>query len=71
MCDLAYVVQVEQIERRALAELQLAPHVEDSSKIAPPAVAVAEFDAWLMAPPEHLDRPEGEQEIMDLIQGVR
>jgi hypothetical protein len=71
VCDLAYVVQVEQIERRALAEMQLAPHVEDSSKIATPEVAVAEFDAWLMAPPNHLSRPTAESEIMDLFQGVR
>lgn len=71
MCDLAYTVQVEQIERRSLAEMQLAPHVEDSSKIATPDVAIAEFDAWLAAPPDDLrERPEAEQEIMRLM-GVR
>lgn len=70
MCDLAYIVQAEQIERRALAEMALAPHVEDSSKIATPQVALAEFDAAVYEVPQHLTRPDGESEILDLLQGV-
>lgn len=70
MCDLAYVIQVEQIERRALAEMTLAPHVEEKAKIATPDVAVAEFDRWLMAPPDR-ERAGGADPVLDLIQGVR
>ncbi len=52
MCDLSYAIQAEQIERRALAELALAPHLEKGHQVTPPDVALAEFEHWLNEEPE-------------------
>jgi hypothetical protein len=69
LCDLAYSVQVEQIERRSLAEMQLAPHMESKGQISTPEVAVAEFDAWLNEmPPDPALRTEA-GELENLITG--
>ena len=68
MCDLAYAIQVEGLERAALAELALAPHVKEGTKIDTPDTAVAEFDEWLWAEPERTKRPE-DMELIDLIKG--
>jgi hypothetical protein len=67
MCDLAYVIQVEAIERLALAQISLAPHMEGGGNIPTPDAAVAEFDQWLMARPKGLDRPAWETELRELI----
>ena len=58
------------LERQALAQMALAPHVEDSSQIAPPDVAIAEFQKWLISRPAELDRPTEDTELFELI-GVR
>ncbi len=53
MCDLSFVLQVEAIERLALAQLALIPHLKEGAE--PPATpeqAVAEFVAWLAHEPE-------------------
>lgn len=52
--------------QRALAEIQLAPHVKEGTQIATPEVAVAEFEQWLDEPPD-TDRPLAEMELADLI----
>lgn len=70
VCDLSYAIQVEMVERMALAQMALAPHVEDSSQIATPDVAIREFQQWLTSRPPELDRPAEEAELLDLI-GVR
>jgi hypothetical protein len=62
------MVQVEAMERAALAELALAPHVKEGTKVDTPETVVAEFDAWLWAEPEQAKRPE-DMELIDLIQG--
>jgi hypothetical protein len=68
VCDLSYAIQVEAIERAALAEMTLAPHVKEGTKIDTPDTAVTEFDEWLWAEPENTRRPE-DMELMDLIKG--
>jgi hypothetical protein len=70
VCDLSYAIQREEIVARALAEMQLAPHVEDSTKIAPPHVAVDEFDQWLNDPPPEVNR-SGDPGLEELIAGGR
>lgn len=70
MCDLSYTLQVEMIERLALAQMALAPHVEDASQISTPDVAIQEFQQWLVSRPPELDRPAEDVELLDLI-GVR
>lgn len=52
MCDLAYTLQVAQIEREALAQVALLPHLGEGQQITPPETAVAEFDKWLTDTPE-------------------
>lgn len=54
MCDLSYVLQVEAIERLALAQIALVPHLKEEAagSILSPAEAVAEFDKWLSHEPE-------------------
>lgn len=51
---------------RALAEMQLAPHVKEGTQVATPEVAIAEFEKWLDEPPE-ADRSLAEMELADLI----
>lgn len=67
MCDLSYDMQREEVIRRALAEMQLAPHAKDPGSIATPEVAVAELDKWLDDRPAELDKPLGEMELEDLL----
>lgn len=69
MCDLSYTIQREEAVARALAEMQLAPHVENSNTIAPPDVAVAEFDAWLDEPPPEHTRVGGDMTLEELLAG--
>jgi hypothetical protein len=68
VCDLSYAVQREEVAARALAEMQLAPHVEDPHAILTPDAAVAELDRWLNERPADLDKPAGEMDLMDLLQ---
>ena len=69
MCDLSYMIQVEAIERAALAEVVLAPHVKEGTQIDSPEQAVAVFDEWLWARPEHESQRPEDMELMDLIRG--
>lgn len=69
MCDLAYLIQVEQIERVALAEMTLAPHVKEGTQLSTPEGAVAEFDAWLMAEPESEFGDPADMDLVNLIRG--
>lgn len=69
MCDLAYAIQVEGLERAALAELALAPHVKEGTKIDTPATAVAEFNEWLWAKPDDDQQRPEDMELVDLIKG--
>ncbi len=53
MCDLSFLLQVEAIERAALAQLALLPHLQEG--VEPPLgpdEAVAEFVAWLDQQPK-------------------
>jgi hypothetical protein len=69
VCDLSYMIQVEQLERMALAELTLAPHVKEGTQLATPESAVAEFDQWLLAEPEsQFDNP-ADMDLVNLIRG--
>lgn len=69
MCDLSYLIQAEQLERAALAELALAPHVKEGTKLATPESAVAEFDEWLLAEPvSEFDNP-ADMDLVNLIRG--
>ena len=67
MCDIAETIQIEQAERRALAEMTLAPHVEDSGSIATPEVAAAEFHKWLYEPPPEPGSRGPDAELRDLL----
>lgn len=69
MCDLAYAAQREEIIAVALANVQLAPHVQDRTSITPPDVAVAEFDEWVHGRPEVLDKSPEEIELHELLYG--
>lgn len=58
------------IERNALTQMMLAPHMEDTSQIATPDVAISEFQQWLASRPAELDQPSEDMELYQLI-GVR
>lgn len=62
-------MQAEAIERAALAEVALAPHVQEGTQIDTPEAAVAVFDEWLWKTPTPDDRPTEEQELVRLIMG--
>jgi hypothetical protein len=72
ICDLSYAMQAEQIERMALTQMTLAPHMEDSSGVLTPDGAVNEFNQWLAekpatATPEQVEKSD----LLDLIKGGR
>jgi hypothetical protein len=69
VCDLAYMIQVEQIERGALAELVLAPHLKEGAQLTTPEQAVAEFDAWLTDQPDNDMTNPADLELTQLIRG--
>lgn len=69
MCDLSYMIQVEQLERMALAELSLAPHVKEGTQLPTPESVVAEFDEWLVTEPvSEFDNP-ADMDLVNLIRG--
>ena len=70
MCDLAYAIQCETLERQALAQLALAPHLKEGTQIDTPETAVAEFDVWLHTKPESDNRSPAEQELAKLMRGM-
>lgn len=69
MCDLAYVIQVEQLERVALAELTLAPHVKEGTQLPTPESVVAEFDEWLSKQPEAETGNPADVDLVNLMRG--
>lgn len=71
MCDLAFYIRAEQIRRTALANMQLAPHMEEGSEMLTPDQAVDEFGAWVLAEPERAAPEDDENaELFGLI-GVK
>lgn len=66
---MAYTIQVEQIEREALAQLSLLPHLREGAQISTPDQAVAEFDAWLIERPENEFTNPADMELSQLIRG--
>lgn len=69
MCDLAYTMQVEQIEREAVSSMTLAPHMREGTQLTTPEQAVAEFDAWLVGRPENEFTNPADMELAQLIRG--
>jgi hypothetical protein len=63
------MIQVEQIERGALAELVLAPHLKEGAQLTTPEQAVAEFDAWLTDQPDNDMTNPADLELTQLIRG--
>lgn len=53
MCDVAYLCQVEALERETLAQVALIPHLDEQARKQVPSVADvrAEFDGWLLSEP--------------------
>lgn len=53
MCDAAYLCQTEQLERSALAQVALLPHLEenDRKQVPSPDEVRREFDEWLRTEP--------------------
>lgn len=70
LCDLTYLLQVEAIERRALAEITLAPHLGRDSTLPSPEDAREAFDTWLNTPPVPAAGQTGDTELFDLL-GLR
>lgn len=54
MCDAAYLCQAEQLERSALAQVALLPHLDekDRKRVATVDEVREEFDQWLLSEPE-------------------
>lgn len=63
------MIQVEQIERGALAELVLAPHLKEGAQLTTPEQAVAEFDVWLTGQPDNDMTNPADLELTQLIRG--
>jgi hypothetical protein len=70
VCDLAFYIRAEQIRRTALAQMQLAPHLEEGAELVSPDQAVDEFAAWLLAEPENVVVDDEESELFELL-GVK
>lgn len=68
MCDAAYLCQVEQLERSALAQVALLPHLEekDRKQVPSPDDARREFDEWLNAEPDEVSMTPADQEMAAL-----
>jgi hypothetical protein len=69
VCDLAYVIQAERIERTVLAQTALAPYVEKGHTLPTVESARREFDAWLSAPVKRTDDQTEFRELMGLSRG--
>jgi hypothetical protein len=69
VCDLAYTMQVEAIEREALAQLALAPHLQEGAQLSTPQQAIAEFDQWLTEEPQADMTNPADVELAQLIRG--
>jgi hypothetical protein len=69
ICDLAYAIQVEQIERQTLTEMTLAPHLEDASGLLTPEAAIDEFNRFLAEPPAASAEEIERSEVRELIRG--
>lgn len=54
VCDAAYLAQREQLERLALHQVALLPHLDEAARRDMPTVdqVLAEFDGWLYDEPE-------------------
>lgn len=66
---MSYLIQVEQLERVALAEMALAPHLKEGAQLSTPEGAVTEFDKWLMQEPSAEIVRTADTELADLIHG--
>jgi hypothetical protein len=63
LCDVAYVMLVDRLESRTLAEMQAAVFVQamgGNTAIPDPGVEREQFDAMLTAPFRRLNRPDYE-----------
>lgn len=67
MCDLAFYIRAEQIRRTALAQMQLAPHMEEGQELTTPDQAVDEFAAWVLAAPVDDGRSDDDTELIELL----
>lgn len=74
MCDAAYLCQVDQLERAALAQVALIPHLDEASRKQMPTVdqVRSEFDEWLMSEPDHvaMTAEDSETELLYRFLGV-
>lgn len=70
ICDLAFMIRADQIRQTALAQLALAPHLEEGQELQTPDQAVDEFAAWLESRPAELDQDDNDRELFELL-GVR
>lgn len=71
ICDLAHLIQVEQLRSQAIAQMQLAPYVEDQDTIPTPESAEREFIDWLYERPAQLDMSAEDLDLRDLLIGGR
>jgi hypothetical protein len=64
VCDAAYLCQVEQLERSALAQVALIPHLDETARKNVPTVdgVREEFDAWLVSEPDGVAMTPQDQE---------
>jgi hypothetical protein len=69
VCDVAYSIQVEALERMALAELSLAPHLPEGAQLTTPDMAVTEFEEWLLSEPAETTADPANVELANLIRG--
>jgi hypothetical protein len=65
------MVQATQIRQTALAQMQLAPHVEEGTQLQTPDGAVAEFAAWLIQEPPPASAQDDENAELFGLLGVR
>lgn len=74
MCDVSYLCQVEALERLALAQIALLPHLEEEARKKMPTVdqVRAEFDEWLNEEPAEMSMtpPDRERLLMLQLLGV-
>lgn len=71
VCDVAYVLQVEQVERHVLADRQIVAlaRIMGGAEAEMPSVdgAIAEFDALLIGPAVVVVSDPGRRELLELM----
>lgn len=67
MCDAAYLCQIETLEREALAQVVLLPHMEEKDRKQWRSVdqVIADFDEWLVSEiVEQVMTPEDQEQLL-------